>query len=228
MPVDKEQVLKMLPTENVENQIPVGDQAALQRQELDNAFINILKSMRYEDAATAKPKRKSKINIPPGKSVGLEDFENSKFSDSEDDARIDDELEVDQVSDISGDDCEMEDDSNENTQKNMEPYPFPITAEQIKTDDWLIVKFLYSNKKASKKNTQPCICKVIELKKDKQGFTGIFMRPSISKVHPGLIYRGPDIADSSVILFTEVVGKLRPPEKYRGGLLKFDLNVGTF
>lgn len=62
IPIDKEQVLKMLPTETVsiENE---ADQASYEKQHLDAAFITFLKSLRYEDQESGKPKRKSKMNV---------------------------------------------------------------------------------------------------------------------------------------------------------------------
>lgn len=110
IPIDKDQVLKMLPAENSQTESQPDDQAALERQQLDNPFRSMLKSMRYEDAKTAKRKRKSKINVPAGKSIGREDFENSESSQSTD--SDDDELEVDPVPEVSDSHCDIEDESN--------------------------------------------------------------------------------------------------------------------
>lgn len=76
VPVDKSEVIEMLPTEPGDN--ASSDQAAREKKLLDDTFINLLKAMRYEDtAATAKPKKKSKISVLAGKRDSIEVFSNS-------------------------------------------------------------------------------------------------------------------------------------------------------
>lgn len=183
IPIDKEQVLKMLPAENIETENPT-DPEAQERQHLDNAFINLLKSMRYD--GTAKPKKKSKLNVPPGKSIAVEDLEDPAVTSkvkpkrkpkrklktkiqprkkikieedcsessqhSQSDSTTDDEYNDDLASEISHENPDEANNSSDDDQI-METYPFPTKAEEIKTDNWLAVKFFYSvNKPCSSKN----------------------------------------------------------------------------
>lgn len=61
IPIDKEQVLKMLPSETISNENEANRQSH-ETNHIDAAFINFLKSMRYEDEETSG-KKKTKVKI---------------------------------------------------------------------------------------------------------------------------------------------------------------------
>lgn len=218
VPVNKDQVLKMLPTEPTQT---VQEEEKL----IDDTFVNLLKSMRYEDTANVKPKKKSKLCVPPGKSIGLEDFDSSESSDA---SLFNNESDIvpekiDSVC-VTG-----EDDIHDSKINNMasSSYPFKTKPDDLKTGDWLAVSFFYSTTKAasSKQNKHTFIGKLVNISIADGLFEASFLRSSICKEFPGFIYRHPDVEDLSNFTFNQIVGKIRPPEKYKRGLLKFDLNV---
>ncbi len=250
IPIDKEQVLKMLPAETVETENPI-DAAAHERQHLDNAFINLLKSMRYDDDTTGKPKKKSKLNVPPGKSIAIEDLKDpvitakpkrklkTKIAPRKKIKIEDDCSESSDHSESEGTIAEVESDDNVGSESGEENsdggnsesddkqiYPFPTKSEDIHKNDWLAVKFFYSvNKASASKNTaRTYIGQVTAVRKD-ESFSGKFLRSHNSREHPGLVYKWPNVEDVSSFRSDQVVGKLRPPGKYGRGLLMFDLNV---
>lgn len=261
IPIDKDQVLKMLPAENVETENPINSEAQ-ERQHLDNAFINLLKSMRYDDDSNGKPKKKSKLNVLPGKSIAVEDLadpaitakvkpkrkvqrkmnprkkiklkelcsESSQQSES-DSTTPEDELSDDLDSEIDDESASgVGGDNNNSTvagdEQIVEVYPFPAEAGEIKTNDWLAVKFFYSMKKptSSKNTARTYIGTVTEIRKDRS-LSGKFLRPNNTRDHRGFIYKWPNVEDVSTFKRHQILGKLRAPEKYGRGLLKFDINV---
>lgn len=143
IPIDREQVLKMLPTENIISENADTDHR--EKEHLDGALISFLKSLRYEDENSGKPKRKSRLKVPPGKSIGVEDFEESELSESSDDDEIENGgMEAASVSESSDEDCTMD---VKETIFKQETYPFPIKSDDIRNQDWLLVKFFYSSNK---------------------------------------------------------------------------------
>ena len=68
--------LAMLPHDSTAP-VPVHDELAVDSTSaMDSSLVSILKEMRYGDTSSAKPKvqRKKKLQVEPGKSVGLADF----------------------------------------------------------------------------------------------------------------------------------------------------------
>ncbi|XP_037045724.1 uncharacterized protein LOC119081087 [Bradysia coprophila] len=77
IPIDKDEVLKMFPVESNNS----DNQPTQEIEALDKAFVNLLKSMRYEE--TGKPQKKSKLKIAAGKSAAVENFDSDSGSDNE-------------------------------------------------------------------------------------------------------------------------------------------------
>lgn len=90
---------------------------------------------------------------------------------------------------------------------------------------WLIFWFIQSG--TSQDSARAYVGQVTEITSE-ASFTAAFLRPNISREHSGFIYRWPDVEDVSMFCHSQIVGKLRPPEKYGRGLLKFDLNANDF
>ncbi|KAG5870562.1 hypothetical protein JTB14_006059 [Gonioctena quinquepunctata] len=70
--------VKVLNADNVLNMLPVETEMTDTEYDINASFIDILKSMRY-DENQPKP-RKKKLQVPAGKSVAIDDFESSDES----------------------------------------------------------------------------------------------------------------------------------------------------
>lgn len=66
IPLDRTQVLNVLPKENNDETV---------QQDVDNVVVSLLKSLRYSDAMPQRRKRK-KIQVEAGKSVSGQEFTN--------------------------------------------------------------------------------------------------------------------------------------------------------
>lgn len=130
----------MLPTENVSNENVTDRQASHENEHLDAAFINFLKSLRYEDENTGKPKRKSKLKVPAGQRIAVEDFGETESSDQDESEGEGIETDSDSIDENGAMDVEQ-------TVVKQETYPFPKRSEEIHIEDWLLVKFFYLSKK---------------------------------------------------------------------------------
>ncbi len=232
IPINKEEVLKMLPSQTIESET----QAISEREMIDQTFVNVLKAMRYEDTASAKKTKKSKLKVLPGQSVTVDsssensDSEGGDLSHASDDCSMNEESDVDHGSGNIAIESETIDSDNSKT-INFEK----IEPQNLKAGDWVVVNFIYSLNKAgsskqieSKSNTRPraFIGKLVTVNSSKSGmFEATFLRNAPSKEFSGFIYRFPNVEDISSFSFSQIIGKLRLPENYKRGLLKFDVNT---
>lgn len=225
-PINNEEVLKMLPVDSTESE----NQSTLEVEALDRTFVKLLKSMRYED--TAKPKKKSKLKIPAGKSAAVENFESSESESDTNETVCDSDLEehhdvgMTEEADDTDDENEISNGVFAVKTETKNAYPSSVKREDLKVGDWLVVTFYYSNGNAStsKQNSKKFIGQLLSLDHDGT-FEAKFVRPYTSKECCGFIFKYPDVEDVSSFAFNQITGKIRAPETYKRGLLKFDVNI---
>lgn len=214
IPLNKNEVLKMLPEELDASE----SQSTREIESLDQAFVSLLKSMRYED--TNKPKKKTKLKVTAGKSFSVENFGSSE-SGSE--------------SDTSSDQCDVEMSEpleNGNTGSGPPVVKIEVVDTSVKSDDlnvgdWLIVVFYFATtSKSVKQSSKKFIGKIVSI--DKNGtFEATFVRSQSSTEFSGCVYKYPDVEDISTFSSNQIIGRIRAPEKYKRGLLKFEVNSST-
>lgn len=221
IPVNKEEVLKMLPAQPVRSEA----QAVVERELIDETFINVLKAMRYEDTENTTKKKKTKLQVLPGRSVTVDS--------SESDESDCDEKEDQTKSNESDDSCNSEESVDHDITKSesMDVDNFEtIEPENLKKDDWVAVNFIYSSKQAgsskdvNKTKSRAFIGKVVAVAKN-GFFEATFLRSAHTRDFGGFVYRYPDVEDITSFHFSQVIGKLRLPENYKRGLLKFDIDT---
>lgn len=231
IPVNKEEVLNMLPSEPIQSET----RAITERELIDKTFIDVLKAMRYEDAASAKTKKKTKLKVLPGQSVTIDSSESSETSECEVNNLNDKESDIECNSEESDVDCEDVIKSEAvdlgQTNNNAESYLSKVKSKDLKTGDWVIVNFIYSSNKPGpskqiikKPNGRAFIGKLVSVSNNEM-FEATFVRSTPSREFSGFIYRFPDVEDVSSFHFSQVFGKVRLPENYKRGLLKFDINT---
>lgn len=224
VPINKDEVLKMLPVESNASE----NQSSQEIEALDKVFVKLLKSMRYEE--TTQPKKKSKLKIAPGKSVGVEDFD----SESENEIDSDSDLEHNNDGDDDDDDNDMPTVDDEMfDSSDVKPnsvvhkdYPFSVHPADLKIGDWLVVTFIYSNGKAAtaKQSSRNFIGRLVGLEHN-GSFEASFVRPQSTKEFDGFIFKYPDVEDVTSFNFDQIMGTIRAPEKYKRGLMKFDFKI---
>lgn len=226
VPVNKEEVLKMLPSQPIQSEA----QAATEREMIDQTFVNVLKAMRYEDTASTKTKKKTKLKVEPGQSVAVDTDSESSDSECENENN---NLENGGDSEESEVDCAV---ANEPTSSQSGAFGREresVNLKALKIGDWVAVSFIYSSQKpgSSKKslqkhNSRAFIGQLLSARPSKDGMLEAkFLRSSPNRDHPGLIYKYPDIEDITSFHSSQVIRKLCLPEKYKRGLLKFEVNT---
>lgn len=227
IPLDRSQVLNVLPKEK-NHEHSQGD--------VENAVVNLLKSLRYCDAAQPRQKRK-KISVQPGQSV-------MGHSTNEDDSEISDE-DVENNDNIEAESIENLEDSNDseedmniplakicsrtslvetkkqngnveatsvsylgNTFKNV----VPVSKDSIQKGDWLIVAFPVSFGKIRK--NKYFIGNVLDI--GESDLEGTFLKHRPSKQFSGHLFEYPAVPDVSIFTFEQVVGKVFPLDECAG------------
>lgn len=233
VPLNRNEVLKMLPA-LPDTHTDKNDDLAI-----DQSFVDLLKSMRYEgNGAPSTRKRRTKIPVLPGKSVAAPDSSESSgemsLHESASDVDPPSECESTNSSNDAGSFTPQTETTNqrkevfETSQSNVvsSPYPYSVQKEDIKEGDWLLVNFFtYSTKaRSSTLNKKSFIANVRNVKEN-GNFTGEFYRQKNSRDFPGLIYGLPDVSDIFDFEYSQVSGRLNPPQKYGRGLKKFDIVV---
>ncbi|KAF2878896.1 hypothetical protein ILUMI_27273 [Ignelater luminosus] len=104
-----------------------------------------------------------------------------------------------------------------------ESYSYKIKQKDVQQEYWLVVhSYMTSDKPGcSTSNFKPYIEQVKSITENRR-FVGEFYRQRRCRDHPGFVYGLLDVPEVYELC---VVGKLNPPEKYRRGLNKFDINV---
>ncbi len=110
--------------------------------------------------------------------------------------------------------------------ETTESYPYSVRQEDLKIGDWLVVTFNYSNAKTStsKQSSKNFIGQLVNLADD-ETFEAKFVRPYTSNEFRGFIFKYPAVEDISPFTHNQIIGKIRDPEPYKRGLLKFDVNI---
>ena len=228
IPLNRQQVLKMLPQE-------IGSQHDNERAEteLNGSFRAFLQEMRYEGPAMPR-KRRKKIDVVPGMSVEVQgggDDDNNDVppvlsSESEMDVDTPDsgeeETALDSNADCAGRNTTTIDKCGFNT------FPVRPQVEEITEGDWLVVGFsttAANSTTAGSSKLRHFIGKVLNITVISGGkvFEGTFVRSKVTRDHNGFIYVFPNVPDVSSFSYEQVVQKLTPPETFRRGQLKFGI-----
>lgn len=202
IPVNNEEVLKMLPSQPIQSET----QAATERELIDQTFLNVLKAMRYEDTASTKTKKKTKLKVLPGQSVTVDSSESSD-SECEDNELCyqSDDCSTSEENDV---DCTIKNDlvNSETVVIGQTNHRFEkIEPGNLKTGDWVVVNFVYSSNKAGpshqidkKPNIRAFIGQLVSEHPSKNGmFEATFLRKAPSRDFSGFVYRHPDVEDVS-------------------------------
>lgn len=216
IPFDPEQVLK-----RIRKQPAGGTDNAMRASftEVMNAIVVPL------DQTTTRPKRKSKINVPAGKSVGLKDLSqvnggpSSVSTSQEDDANgnassphqnanndAKSSLIFSENDGVNEDSSEVSDDDS----PEVPEVKLPVTSDTLQKGCFAIVKFLY-NEGTKKETTKEFVAQIEKVAK-----TYI----AVKCLRP---YKGhkdsfvfPDVEDKSKILIQQVHSILTAPKIHRG------------
>lgn len=180
VPLNREKVLKMLPSTNsTHDQDKSGHMSV---QAIDESFKELLQTLRHGDELKPKRKRK-KVNVTPGKSVGVSDFE----TENEDintpstskkaalkgkrgkrnhpaDSSSEDESDVYSLQDS---DAELVLSSTSEDETDLGSIPANC---DISVGDFLLIKVFGK----TKENFRLYVCKVVE--PDNEGYIGLFYK----------------------------------------------------
>lgn len=224
VPINKDEVLNMLPAESNVSE----NQSTQEIEALDKVFVDLLKSMRYEE--TVKPKKKSKLKIAPGKSVGVEDSESENETDNDSDKddveQSDHDDDIEMLMPTEDDECFSDiGDAAKFSPNNVAriKYPFSVQPQQLKIGDWLVVSFIYSAGTTKEVNRK--FIGRLSRQAPNGTYEASFVRPHSTKEFCGFIFKYPDVEDVTPFDFKQIIGTIRAPEKYKRGLLKFDINI---
>lgn len=101
----------------------------------------------------------------------------------------------------------------------------PDLAEDIKEDDWLLVGFYTETAGASSSKPRYFIGRVLKIQATAvRTFEGTFMRAKSTRDNNVFFCVFPQVEDVCTFQYEQVVGKLLPPERFRRGQLKFEIN----
>ncbi|KAG5880846.1 hypothetical protein JTB14_005647 [Gonioctena quinquepunctata] len=177
--------------------LPVETETTDTENVINASFIDILKSIRY-DENQPKP-RKKKLQVPAGKSVAIDDFESSDENSEEAfDRRYDAAEEVISLPTFNGP-CI----SNNSPQVSVSNSVLTLAKDDVNIGDWLLVHLPHSmNDKAqitSKTLSGHYVAQVMKSIQD--GYEGNFLREKASRDYPGYVYTFPDMEDECEFTF---------------------------
>lgn len=221
-PLNREEVLKQLPA-----YVHTEDQDAAQH--VNNAVVDLLKKFRYPDQTSARRRRK-KVDVPAGKSIGGADFlsENESVDISSDDGgnfqesmnaeeengqgeseESDEDMHL-TLADLKKRDQQIPENNQHFASHNQKTFDnvFPISLEAIQECNWLVVAFLAEHGKLKK--FKYYIGKVLSLNKTDKEFEGSFLRSRATKQFPGYLYSYPNVPDICVFRYDQIVGQVFP------------------
>lgn len=189
-PFDPLQVINRMPKKRAEDDVHVNERVS-------EAVIDMLKDLRHGSPQPEK-KRRKKLDVEPGKSISLEDFNVSKAAENklnEGDPELSDaNFATDEI-------CESECDKS----INIEPIALP-TPKVVNISDYMIVEFplpsnIYKYYIAQVKDVNRDFYTVTFLKKGKHNFTW------------------PKNVCEKIILSTQVKKVLSAPTHFKTGLI---------
>lgn len=235
-PINKQQVLQKLPKVPSQN-----EDLSL----VSDIFLDYLKQMRYGDEASTTKCRKKKINVVPGKSVALEDFESDDTMEQSDVDQSDDAMEQTDVdsddgteqSDVDSDNTmeqsdgnaedEMEQSNNQVERFNVESFNnLENTSDVPKIGSWIIIELPSNSTRCRSSKTSSYVCKIHSITEG-DGFVGSLFRPKPTENFNGFVYTSPLVPDIVSFSFNAIKKVIFPPTLFGRGFFKFDIDWRT-
>lgn len=194
IPLDRQQILKRIPRKNYSNP-----------EDWTNTFNDFFEDVRNSKKPSMK--KRKKVDVLPGKSVSLDDFENTHTE--QDKAR--DEINS-SASSSSGENEILESESEVSDSAHVNVIKSVVNIDDLKTDDFIEVSF------RTEKQEKFFVGKVLNISVLKK-LEVQFLRPN-SKLKNSYIF--PIVDDVCDISISQVHGKLPEPTKLRRGGYFFD------
>ncbi|KAE9542450.1 hypothetical protein AGLY_003311 [Aphis glycines] len=218
-PLNRQRVLDMLPSENID-QTDLNIEAAL-----STSLKEFLKEMRPSEK-TKKRQTRKRLNVQPGRSVEtvsseeeINELDTSSTTSTSDSNISSDNIEIN-VNQNNGS-TEVYVVKNEKVFKNEHPIQH---NKDVIEDDWYLIGFNSTSNKPSTSKVHYTYFIGQIIKKNIDGYLGTFLRKKNTRDFNGYIYCFPNVKDEFEFQFEQIIGKLDNQTPYNRGLLKFKLD----
>jgi len=216
-PLDPDEVLSRLP-DNPSASTIAGNSARISsgagiQESMSDAVLSVLKEMRHGSGSIVRARKRSRMNVEPGKSISFEDSHLENIENDQSQSGHSSEV----CEDSDGQETEMYSVDNENlpvvpvpvsdvSDERYLPLSSSVKLGTIEVGNWILVKF----------TDRKFYVGLVQTVYGNFEFTVKFMR----HLH-GPEYNWPEREDISDIEFPQVMRKLAVPEMGRRGVLKF-------
>ena len=213
IPIDRSMVLRKLPTTSTE---------AISNQVLNDSVLELLRERNAP--STSRRKKRSRVNVEPGRSVCTDDFPES-VSDSSKEETAEPSHEEEPESESSAGDLEEETGTIASSSGSRETNftgVYVVSEDAIRAGHWLLVNFASETFriKAYIGQVQTITCTA---RRNKE-FEACFLRSKSQRICDKNLFVYPEEMEICEFTFDKVIGRVENPEILRRGVLKFAID----